>query len=337
MVPMTRLLIVLLCAASAAAQYQETITVSRVLLDVRVTEAGGEPIADLQPADFTIRIGGQPARVVSAKWVDDVARAAGAGRGELPDLAAPQPGRLFVALVQTDFQRVAQRVRGQMKFHSYAADLIESFGPYDRVAVFSFDSHLKFRRDFTADKADAAKAVAESILLDSPPPPPAVEEPSLAPFLEREAMKRAASSEQALLVIANALGNIDGPKTLLLCGWGLGERYRGFVAMRREWAQARAALLRARVTILAFDTTEASNHDLAAALALAANETGGFYASTNELAQQAVNRAKRSLRGRYELELIADDGRAGTHPLDVRVRRRGAFVLAPSTISIAAP
>jgi hypothetical protein len=345
MVPLTRLLAVLLFATlfatSTLAQYTETVVVSRVLLDARVTKLNGEPITDLKPNEFTVLIGGKPARVASATWVDD----ATFDEGDEPLVLEEQQekgaigkprGRIFVAFVLTDFARASARVRGQLKFRAYAKELVESFEPNDRVAVFSFDSHLKFRRDFTADKADVAKAIGDSIYIDHPPPPPPVEEPSIARFLEGDEMKRATSAEAGLLIVARAIANIEGPKTLLLCGHGFGDNLRGTVLLKPEWAAARDAFIDARTTIISLNTSEAPGQ-LSAGLAQASGTTGGFYASTAELPQQAIARVKRTLRGRYDLELIADESLgAGTHPVEARVKRRGAIVLAPTSIVISA-
>lgn len=345
------LLLAALFAVNAEAQYTETITVSRVVLDLRVTKVNGDPVKDLKPEEFTIFVGGKPARVASATWVDDAAF----DTGEEPplELEAMDPaeflalveqrekdgehaarGRLFVAFVQTDFQRASPRVRGQLRFRSYANDLVRSFEPSDRVAVFSFDSHLKFRRDFTVDKKDAAKAMGDSIYIDLPPDPSPVGEPSLARYLDREEMKRATSAEAGLLIVAKALANIEGPKTLLLCGYGLGDRMRGAVIMRHDWPAARDALLDARVTIVSLNTSEAPGQ-LSAGLAHAANSTGGFYASTANFPQQAINRTKRTLQGRYDLELIVDQSLgAGTHKVEASVKRRGTIVMAPMSVVI---
>jgi len=49
-------------------------------------------------------------------------------------------------------------------------------------------------------------------------------------------------------------------------------------------------------------------------------------------AGQAISRLRRTVAGHYELELRRPDSlRAGTHRLDVRVKRRGVHVLAPAT------
>lgn len=323
-----------------AMQFGESITVQRILVDVRVTESHGEPVPNLTPADFTVKIGGKPAVVESVTWVDDVATAQAApGEQASPAVeeARPQPrkGRLFVLFIQTDFARANSRVTGQMHFRRYAEEFVLSLAPEDRIAVFSFDSHLKFRRDFTSDKEDVVQAIRESIRIDFPPPPPAVPSPSLAARLDREAMRRASNSETALLLVANALAPIDGPKSLLLMGWGLGERAGRTVQMKREWPAARRALDAARATIFALDTSFASYHDLEFGLEAAAKDTGGFYAKTHQFAESAITRLQRTLSGHYELELRpADALRAGTHRLQVRVKRRGASVLAPSSVVV---
>ena len=213
--------------------------------------------------------------------------------------------------------------------------MIEAFAPEDRFAVFSFDSHLKFRLDLTSDKKQVIDAITDSISIDHPPPPPVVAEPSLAKHLDREAMRRAAHSETALLLVAHALKFVPGPKSLLLLGWGLGERTAFGVRMKNDWKAARYALDAARVSIFALDTSYADYHDLEIGLATAAEETGGFYAKTHLFPGIAVERLHRTLGGHYELTLRASQSlKADTHPLDVRVHRRGARVLAPASVVI---
>ncbi len=333
-------LFVMAVAANALAQYGETITVSRVIVDVRVTKADGEPIAGLDASDFEVWIDGQQAAVHSAAWTEEgagavVSAALAADEGDEATVHAGIQPRHIVVFVQTDFQRAQARMQGQMKFRTYAEELIRSFEPQDRIAVFSFDSHLKFRCDLSTDREENIAALRNSILIDTPPKPRAVPSPSLASKLDAAEMKRATSSEEGLLIVANALRSIEGPKTLLLLGWGLGEKVGRMLIMRPEWKEARRALDAARVSIISLDTTAASYHDLAYGLSSAAEQTGGFYASTNEFAKQAVDRVQRTLSGRYELELIPEKPLdPGVHSLQVRVNQRGANVLAPTSITI---
>jgi len=327
-----------LAAASAFAQFGETITVSRVLVDVRVTDNRGTPLRDLTPDDFIVRIGEAASRVESVtfidettNWIDEPA--------SIPDETGDEPnsprGRLFVVFVQTDFARNATRVSGQMHFNRYAEHFIQSLQPDDRVAVFSFDSHLKFRLDFSNDKEAIRAAARNTIWIDHPPPPPVVPAPSLASRLDREAMRRAAHSETAIQLVANALAPIPGPKSMILLGWGLGELTPIGVKMKVEWKPARLALDAARVSIFALDTTYADYHDLEFGLQSAAEETGGFYAKTHIFPRVALQRLQRTLSGHYELTLRAPgELKIGSRTLDVRVKRRGARVLAPQSVII---
>jgi VWFA-related protein len=332
-------------ASAAFAQYDETITVSRIIFDVRVTKQNGAPIPDLTANDFEVEIGGVPMRLVSLSWIDEEStrhlqpvpqplteeeRAAPLIRA---DTSFDDP-RLVIVFVQTDFARQRVRMTGQMKFRSYAEEMLKGFAPDDRVAVFSFDSHLKFRRDFTTDRNEAIEALRDSILINEPPAPAAVPEPSIARYLDAAAMKRATSSEQGLLLVANALKNVPGPKTLLLLGWGLGDLSNRRIIMKPEWEQASRAMEEARVTLIALDTTDAT-HDLGGGLNRAAKDTGGFYAPTADLPQIAINRVHGTLRGRYELELIASKPLGGgTHNVSVKVKRKNVVVLAPAGITL---
>jgi VWFA-related protein len=338
-----------LVATTALAQYDETITVSRILVDVRVTAANGEAVPDLTAADFEVTLDGRPVVVQSATWVEEkeassspsgpgfVEPPASSSRDWIPYLA-PAPGRLFILFIQTDFTRHSSRVKGQMKFRRYAEELIRSLAPEDRVAVFSFDSHLKLRRDFTADKDSVAAALEESILINHPPPPPAAAEPALTSRLDRKALRKATTSEKALKLIAEALATIDGPKSLILIGWGLGHRARGgtAVVMDHVWPAAFQALQAARVAIYVMDYTEADSHDLEHPLIQAAEQTGGFYAKTYTFPQAAIDRLRRTLDGYYMLELRAPAGmEAGSYALDVSVKRRGTMrIMFPQMVSL---
>lgn len=337
---MTATAVLFVLTLSANAQVQETITVARVLLDVRATEMNGEPIVGLTKADFTVTLGGKPADVESVTWVPDttVARViAGIEEEEAPPPVAsesnPMPrGRLFVVFIQTDFGRATERVRGQMHFFRYAKQMIETFEPDDRVAVFSFDSHLKFRLDFTSDKERVNRVITDAMAIGDPPTPPSVPNPSLARRLNRDEMKKAATSEEALILVGNALRNIPGPKSMLLMGWGLGEHFAGMVVMGPKYAIARRVLEAARVTIFALDTTDADYHTLEVGLSKAAEDTGGFYAKTHIFPRLAIDRLQRTLSGHYELEVRRPaELKSGTHEVLVRVKRRGAVVMAPTS------
>ena len=311
----------------------EEITVERVLVDARVTNYGGEPVLGLTPADFDVKIDGKPAGVESVEWIPETAAArfaAGIDEEEYASQESGAPkGRLFVYFIQTDFARNKARISGQMKFLSYAGQMIDGLETYDRVAVFSFDSHLKFRLDFSDDKSEIKEAIHSAILIDDPPPPQVVANPSLARRLDRDAMNRATSPDEALILVGNALRHIPGPKSMILFGWGMGILSNGRVVMHHKYPIARRSLESARVTVFALDMTDADYHDLEIGLGKAAADTGGFYAKTHIFPKIAVDRLERTLAGHYELEVRKPPTeKRGAHTIEVRVRKKGTHVLA---------
>ena len=315
---------------------QEEIVVERILIDARVTDYSGNPVTDLDADDFEIRVGRSKATIESVEWIPETVAAREIARLDDPDAAGEAtvdpPGRLFVYFIQTDFARNGVRVRGHMNFLRYAEKIIEGLEDADRVAVFSFDSHLKFRLDFSGDRAAIIHAMRQALMIDHPPPPPAAPNPSLARRLDRDEMKRCTTSDEAFILIANALRPIPGPKSLILLGWGLGERVGKSIVMNRKYPIARRALEQSRVTVFALDTTDADYHDLEFGLGKAAADTGGFYAKTHVFPQIAVDRLERTLAGHYEIEVRQPPGlKPGVHEIDVKVKRRGTYVMARSS------
>src|SRR6266550_7837267 len=335
------MLFAMLIAAVIAPQEirtQDTITVERILIDVRVTDYGGEPIAGLEPKDFRVRVDGKPAVVESVEWIPE-----SAGARELAtldretakkSLDVPAPlGRLLVFFFQTDFAREAVRIRGQMKILPFADQLLDSLEPEDRVAVVSFDSHLKFRLDFSDDHEAIQKAMRDSLSIDDPPRPPMVPMPSLARALTDEALRKAVDADRALFLLGNALRPIPGPKSLILFGWGLGKLSSGRVVMDKRYAIAQRALEASRTSVFSIDITQADWHSLGAGLAKAADDTGGFYAETFNFPQLAIERLQRTLEGHYELEVRRPETKTtGIHSIDVDVpSHRSAQVMSRRT------
>jgi VWFA-related protein len=316
----------------------EKMTVERIVVDARVTDDVGDPIMGLTPADFRARIDGKLAEIESVDWVSESEAARDLQeivRDAAPEstMKTPPPeGRLLVFFFQTDFARAPSHLAGEMHVMPFADKLLEFLEEEDRVAVLSFDSHLKFRTDFTNDKEVLSRAMRDALQTDNPPWPPLVHSPALRSFLSEKDAKNAASSERALLLLGNALAQIPGPKTLVLFGWGLGRLSGGRVEMTRDYGPARIALDRSRTTLFALDTSDADFHSLEVGLGKAAEDTGGFYLKTNKFADYAIDRLSRTLRGRYELVLRRPAGlRRGGHDIVVEVlKHREARVFAKS-------
>jgi VWFA-related protein len=333
---MRRLVALIDIAFAASAQVQEKITVERIIVDARVTQANGEAITGLTARDFRVRIDGKEAAVESAEWIPETAVSRELAEIDRPPVevnqttAIPAPrGRLLVFLFQTDFARNPGRVNGQMKV-SLGDDYFEWLEPEDRVAVFSYDSHLKFRLDFTGDKRHIKDAMQSAILVNEPPWPQMVPMPSLGSRLNREEMKNAKSFEEALVILGNALRPIPGPKSLILFGWGMGH-FSPYTGVQMDWKypMARYSLESARVSVFSIDFTQADAHSLAFGLGKVAGDTGGFYAKTYHFPKQAVERLQRTLVGHYELEVRKPDTKVrGAHSIEVETTKKGAVVLA---------
>jgi VWFA-related protein len=325
--------------AQSIPRSQESITVERILIDARVTDPAGDPILLLTPAHFRVKVDGKLAEVESVEWIPETAVARELSGVERQQPAAPadanaieEPapqGRLIVFLFQTDFARSRGRIGGQMKINNYIDDMLETLEPEDRVAVLSYDSHLKFRLDLSNEKSKIREAMRSALLIDDPPPPQMVPMPRLGGRLKPDEMKKVSNPEAALIVLANALRPIPGPKTLVLFGWGLGYLLNGRVVMGPDYAAARRALESARVACFSLDFTEADGHDLAAGLATAAADTGGFYASTFRFPQMAMDRLTKTLSGHYELTVRKPETKVvGVHSIEVGVKVKNAVVMA---------
>ena len=129
-------------------------------MDVTVVDDRGKPVTTLTPADFNVRIDGNPRRVVSAEWVSLVTPPA-----SVP--AAPPPpdgfttnehatgGRLIVVAVDEPNIRFG----GALGIARAANGFIDRLLPSDRIAVASFGTGAPATA-FTADRARVKQAIA---------------------------------------------------------------------------------------------------------------------------------------------------------------------------------
>jgi VWFA-related protein len=305
--------------------------VGRVEIDAYVTASSGEPIPDLSPAEFQVAIDGRPATVESAEWIP-ADRSEGAASEALAGAGSPAssveaaaqpgprypPGRLLVFFFQSDFQFA--RLIGLVRMANQARRLIETLLPTDRVAVISYDSHLKLRQDFTDDRDALSRAVFEAIKTGPAAAPDPARFPSLAAGWDLEAARRAATPDRGLAVAAQALARIPGAKSLLFFGWGL--HIRNDPKNVDDWVAALRGLAAARTSLFALDVTDADYHTLETTLEVASDLTGGTYEKTHELPQLALRRVARAISGRYVLVVVRPEGAAGFHTVSVRLAGR---------------
>jgi VWFA-related protein len=238
-------------------------------------------------------------------------------------------GRLIVMFFQKDFD--PSRISGLMRMQGKAVTFLETLGPEDRVAVLSFDYHLKLWQDFTGDRERLRRVIQRSLFFGKFGSGQSVEPPSLAANFDFDAAKRAAEPETALLLIARALQPLRGPKALVFFGWGMGRLSGSSVYFDSDYGPARQALLDAEVTVFALDVTDADSHTLEVGLEQVAADTGGFYAKTHQFPTRAMARLEGALAGHYLLVFEKPGYKRGPHRVEVKLRGVKGDVLAKNS------
>ena len=249
-----------LAPIESAAQPQpvvERVDVARVIVDVRVVDGHGRPVLDLGPDDFEVRIGGEPVRVESAQWYGDDAPNGGPDRVPLASAGVTgflEPsirGQLIVFVVQKSLY--PQRVLGLMRLLQHSERLLQRVTPRDRVAVVSFDSHLKIWLDFTDDLDQVRAVLADDVLFQSPPVLEPQDGVSLLATLSQDVGRRTYEIQEALRRLGNALEPLPGAKSVVLVGYGFGQFTvtLGMIGatLDQRYEEARTALEAARAAV----------------------------------------------------------------------------------------
>jgi VWFA-related protein len=305
-------------------RFEDRAEVGRVLVEARVIGPGGRPLLGLKAEDFVLSVDGREVPLESVHWI-------GAGVPEVPagasDEAPPTPaGRLVVLLFQVDLHPT--RTPGLMRLVQEAQRLVRTFEPRDRVAVLSFDSRLRLWQDFTVDKDRVATVIRRSVLFREPVG--RRDEGVLAPHLPETDAADAASMEQALSAVAQAIEPLPGSKSIVLVGATMG---RAGFGLESAYDDARRSFARSHTTVFALDVTDADAHTLDFGLQQVAADTGGFFARTHQFAGLAVSRVKGALAGHYLLAFERPEGAPGSHEVDLRLRDgRGEVFTAPGYV-----
>jgi len=322
--------------------FREEARAEWVVIDAHVTDDDGEPIRGLGVADFVVKVDGKRVPLESVEWVPaDSPEAVSLlpGRSfELTDapaftepVLAHPPGRLIVLFYQTNYEPV--RIHGFLRMATQTDRFLETLLPTDRVAVVSFDSHLKLRQDFTDDPAKIRAAMLACLRTAQPAPSPPGPFPSLARHFDYEAALDAATPERGLELVARALEPIPGGKSMLYFGWGLGTvgGVTGPVpAEVRDYRKALRSISAARVNIFTLDVTDADYHTLEYRLEGVSAATGGTYQKTHLFPSAALDRVTRAISGRYVLVFVKPNLPRGAHEVAVKLVGRKGRVSARS-------
>jgi VWFA-related protein len=313
----------------------ERVDVGRVLIDARVTDSRGRPVPDLLPGDFIATIDGRLARIDGVEWH---------GNLHSRDPRRGPAGRLYVLFVQLTLNgNVARRERDVIaltKALQSAEPIVAGLHQNDRIAIVSFDQHLKVWTDFTND-VDLIRDILHNGLLTAQPTPlsPSADVSLFTGRFQKDAAS-AYTMEDALACIGNALRPITGPKTVLLLGYGFGRPD----ALKRSLVEAAAlpgilderfkeaveSVVRSRTSVITIDVTEASRHTLEAGLQALSEGTGGLYVRGYPFMELAIKAVEQSLQEFYTLSVERPEQSPGEHRVQIRLIRHGYRVHAPT-------
>ncbi len=321
------------------ATFGERIEVRLATYVVRALDSYGEPILNLKPADFRVTASGKEVPISSVDWQGYEAEPAPVEAAPTlapwppaPPRPAASEGRTMIFFVQADINAPV-RTRGHLKLLPLLDEVLKTLTPADRVAVVSFDSHLKLWQDLTADHARVKDALWHAVRFGGHTPAASTAERS--PFAARFARaepEEVATTERAIQVTAEALAAIPGEKVMVYLGWGLGRYIAGFgTEMTHEYGPALSALGRAHATVFVIDVDDSIYHDLEAGLKQVASDTGGTYEKTTYFPSQATHRLARAITGYYLVSVDAQSLPAGNYHLKIDLRhRRGSLLVRPT-------
>ncbi|HJN44126.1 MAG: hypothetical protein QF786_01930 [Vicinamibacterales bacterium] len=336
------LVAVVLCAGGPVGAQQlqrvERVDVARLLVDARAVDETGQPILGLDAADFEVRIDGQQVALESAQWIGGEL----SGTGPLPSVeiaGVADPGvrgRLIVFVVQKSLQ--ADRAIGLLRLLQDSERLLTQLTPEDRVAVLSFESHLKLWLDFTDDLDRVRTILTDEVMFREPGPLEPSRGPSLVTDISHDVGRATSSIEEALGLIGNALEPLPGSKSVVLIGHGFGELTVTLgifgAQLDKRYEEARAALHAARAAVFSLDVSDVDYHTFEHGLETVSYETGGFFVRTHLFARRALDQVANALVGHYVLfteQPAVRDEEPRTHRIEVELVGREGTVLARST------
>jgi VWFA-related protein len=308
--------------------YQERVNVSRILVDARVVDDAGKPVRGLVAADFEVKINGKAATVDALEWVpsETDARPLSAS-GTLPDTPL-RSGRAIVFLYEK--KPDLSEIGGLMRVQRDLAAFENIVAPGDRAAVVSFDTHLHLWVDFTNDVTRIRRVLEHDIVVGSPPRVEFGPLPSLRASLSPELEPSSNTIEKAFRTLADALKPLPGAKSIIVLGYAMGTWAPRFetVFMANDYADAFAALQKARVSVFCVDLTRADYHPRQEGLRMISDDTGGFYMQSHVFSAAVFDRLAGALAGYYALLVEPPDMQKGEKQIDVRLVHRKGHVFA---------
>ena len=136
--------------------FQSSVEVTSI--DVTVFDGKGHAPTDLQPSDFTVRVGGSPRRVISAQWVPLVT-APGKARAPLPDGYSGNENMTGGRLIVLAVDQPNLRFGSNLPLLKMIGDFLDHLEPSDRVAAVALGTSA-VSTPLTGDRELVKQAVA---------------------------------------------------------------------------------------------------------------------------------------------------------------------------------
>ncbi len=305
-------------------EFGEELAVTEVLLDVLVTDANGNVVIGLGPEDFRVKDQGEFVDLTSASFYSNrrfVSSSQAAARTE-SDNRIVASDRVFVLFFHDD--RAAnpglftRPTMDAMRF--YSAWVREDLLPNDYVAVVSYDSQLKIWQDFTKNKEDIERALANVLKGGKDPGtawpsriPDNPEGPSLRSNLPtgKDLKKASRKIYNGLQLIADATSNIQGRKNLLFLSWGFGETtaYGGYYPDPRYYPSMIQSLNDSNVAVYSIDLVSTTrqgsllDRGINQSLSLLSDDTGGRYYYFFDTFAEPLKHVNEENNGYYKLSI----------------------------------
>ena len=335
--------------------------VELIEVDATVLDRDGNPIADLQAADFSVTVDGKPRAVVQAQFIslrapkgDTLPADSLAEDAAYTSNANADPGRLIVILVDEESIPWGEG-RHMMRA---AAEFVDRLSPGDRVSVVAMPQPGVYI-DFTSDHDRVRRAVGGMSGLGIPPQSGGLLEFEI--LLARR--QRTGTVLHGIESILEGMRGVEGPKALVWISGGFA--IDGAVLGLKKMAELAAA---SRTTLYVFMLDEplidssrsqtggqpdafvverpsdaglrldAPNRRMQEqGLMAAASMTGGSLVRARYNPGPLFARLERELSGYYLLgvESLAADRDGEFHPIEVSVRREGAHVRAHRGVHVA--
>jgi len=131
-------------------------------LDISVVDDQGKPIQGLTPADFTVRVDGNPRRVVTAEWVPLAAPESDTPPPVPPDGYSTNESATGGRLIVMAIDQPNIRFGGAMAIQRAAQGFVDRLAPSDRIAVAGFGIGAP-ATPFTSDRERIKKALQRMV------------------------------------------------------------------------------------------------------------------------------------------------------------------------------